>query len=227
MSNSTGDTSGADAIALQSLWVPTWDEQVFCPFVAKSNLSREVSLIASLYLLSQARQPILVHHGWYTNAEGHFIIALYCYDWLVTLDQEGEHIWGRKWNLSTWIFAGIRYTTLLLAIIQCLNPTSNAVRCPIHILVNPLIAVYRGKHFSIRSFRDAVAVQILTVKQLRGYCEVGQHSPLGSKPCNGASVAIRHSHESGYWRSVASFYKFAHHSALQSQHICVCSRIWT
>lgn len=42
-------------------------------------------------------------------------LALYSYEWVTTLDQEVNHIWARKWTLSTWIFVVNRYGSLLLA----------------------------------------------------------------------------------------------------------------
>ncbi|KAI0738131.1 hypothetical protein BC629DRAFT_353577 [Irpex lacteus] len=41
-----------------------------------------------------------------------------CYEWVITIDQEVNHIWLQKWTLSTWIFAGARYTALLQNLLQ-------------------------------------------------------------------------------------------------------------
>ncbi|KAI0799586.1 hypothetical protein BC629DRAFT_1496967 [Irpex lacteus] len=51
-----------------------------------------------------------------------------CYEWLITLSQEIDHIWARRWTLSTWIFASIRYSTFLFAVMQLL-PSSNYMSC--------------------------------------------------------------------------------------------------
>ncbi|KAI0085471.1 hypothetical protein BDY19DRAFT_996814 [Irpex rosettiformis] len=53
--------------------------------------------------------------------------AFYCFEWLITMDQEAEHIWARKWSLSTLIFAGSRYATLLLLISELTPAPSRAV----------------------------------------------------------------------------------------------------
>ncbi|KAI0687826.1 hypothetical protein BC835DRAFT_1419660 [Cytidiella melzeri] len=48
--------------------------------------------------------------------------ALYCFDWLVTLDQEAKYIWAKRWTLSTWVFAINRYASLLYAILSVVTP---------------------------------------------------------------------------------------------------------
>ncbi|KAI0804530.1 hypothetical protein BC629DRAFT_1590792 [Irpex lacteus] len=50
--------------------------------------------------------------------------ALYCYEMLVTFDQEVDHIWTRKWTMSTWIFAINRYATLFNMVLSIV-PTPN------------------------------------------------------------------------------------------------------
>lgn len=53
-----------------------------------------------------------------------YFSGLSFYEWLVTLGQEVDHIWARKWTVSTWIFACIRYATILDSITQ-IWPTSS------------------------------------------------------------------------------------------------------
>lgn len=54
--------------------------------------------------------------------------ALYCYEWFITFDQEVNHVWTRKWSLSTWIFAVNRYATLFDTLLQVFPSPSRAVR---------------------------------------------------------------------------------------------------
>ena len=42
-----------------------------------------------------------------------YLLALYFYEYVVTLDQEINHVWARKWTISTWIFVVNRYTALV------------------------------------------------------------------------------------------------------------------
>lgn len=56
------------------------------------------------------------------------VLVLYCYDWLITIDQEFQHIWFRRWSLSTWVFVMNRYATLLDCILDML-PVPNASVC--------------------------------------------------------------------------------------------------
>ena len=53
-------------------------------------------------------------------------LALYCYEWFITLGQELTHIWAQKWTVSTWIFAASRYATLLDVIVLLL-PASDYI----------------------------------------------------------------------------------------------------
>ena len=55
-------------------------------------------------------------------------LAWYCYEWLVTLDLEINHIWARKWTLSTFTFVVSRYSTLFYVILQLLPEENIAVR---------------------------------------------------------------------------------------------------
>ena len=45
-----------------------------------------------------------------------YLLALYVYEYVVTLDQEISHVWTRKWTISTWIFVVNRYTALITAL---------------------------------------------------------------------------------------------------------------
>lgn len=55
-------------------------------------------------------------------------ISAWCYyEWIITIDQEVNHIWRQKWNISTWTFAVTRYTSLFLNILQILPGTSQMV----------------------------------------------------------------------------------------------------
>jgi hypothetical protein len=51
--------------------------------------------------------------------------ALYSYEYIVTLDQEINHIWRKKWSLSTLIFAVNRYGALILELYLVLGPTTD------------------------------------------------------------------------------------------------------
>ncbi|KAI0685094.1 hypothetical protein BC835DRAFT_1421587 [Cytidiella melzeri] len=53
--------------------------------------------------------------------------ALYCYEWMVTLDQEVKYVWAQRWTLSTWIFAVNRYASLVYSILM-LAPTPTFIR---------------------------------------------------------------------------------------------------
>ncbi|KAI0766078.1 hypothetical protein BC629DRAFT_1442830 [Irpex lacteus] len=44
--------------------------------------------------------------------------ALYCYEWLVTLAEEKERIWAKKWTFFNWIFALNRYAMLFSMILS-------------------------------------------------------------------------------------------------------------
>ncbi|KAI0704975.1 hypothetical protein BC835DRAFT_1261773 [Cytidiella melzeri] len=57
--------------------------------------------------------------------------ALYCYEWMVTLEQEVKYIWAQRWTLSTWIFAVNRYATLLFAVVSVIPPTAPTYACVI------------------------------------------------------------------------------------------------
>jgi hypothetical protein len=48
-----------------------------------------------------------------------WIAALYFYEYVITFDQEVNHIWAKKWSLSTLIFAVNRYTALAVSILMC------------------------------------------------------------------------------------------------------------
>ncbi|KAI0705217.1 hypothetical protein BC835DRAFT_1459262 [Cytidiella melzeri] len=54
--------------------------------------------------------------------------ALFCYEWLVTFDQEIKYIWAKGWTLSTWIFAVNRYASLIFAVGK-IWPTTNITSC--------------------------------------------------------------------------------------------------
>ncbi|KAI0804519.1 hypothetical protein BC629DRAFT_1663271 [Irpex lacteus] len=55
-----------------------------------------------------------------------YVLVVYCYEWLITIDQEFQHIWFRRWSLSTWVFVMNRYATLLDCILDML-PAPNAL----------------------------------------------------------------------------------------------------
>ena len=44
--------------------------------------------------------------------------AVGVYEWIVTLDQERNIVWGKKWSYGTWLFVVTRYTMLATAIYQ-------------------------------------------------------------------------------------------------------------
>jgi hypothetical protein len=64
------------------------------------------------YVLVMLRQ-IHVHTVFRTT-------ALYSYEYIVTLDQEINHIWTKRWSLSTLIFAVNRYVALILELYPAL-----------------------------------------------------------------------------------------------------------
>ena len=55
------------------------------------------------------------------NLNSRNFLAMYCYEYLVTVDQEIEHVWAKKWTISTWIFVANRYTGLI-SVLQCFVP---------------------------------------------------------------------------------------------------------
>ncbi len=57
-------------------------------------------------------------------------LAMYCYEWLITLDQEVKFFWTGKQTLATWIFAVSRYSTLFLVILTIPPTLTHDVRYP-------------------------------------------------------------------------------------------------
>ncbi|KAI0685096.1 hypothetical protein BC835DRAFT_1250408, partial [Cytidiella melzeri] len=51
-----------------------------------------------------------------TSLMVYVVPALYCYEWMVTLDQKVKYVWAQRWTLSTWIFAMNRYAGLAYAV---------------------------------------------------------------------------------------------------------------
>jgi hypothetical protein len=51
--------------------------------------------------------------------------ALYSYEYITTLDQEINHIWTKKWRLSTLIFAVNRYVALIVQLYPILVPITD------------------------------------------------------------------------------------------------------
>jgi hypothetical protein len=54
-----------------------------------------------------------------------FYTALYVYDFIITIAQEVDAVWTRKWTLSTWIFAVNRYCYLVYAVGLIASPSNN------------------------------------------------------------------------------------------------------
>jgi hypothetical protein len=67
--------------------------------------------------------------------------ALFAYEYIVTLDQEINHIWAKKWSFSTLIFAVNRYISLFLVIVSTLSATTYTVSV---VLYDPL--QYASEH---------------------------------------------------------------------------------
>ena len=54
---------------------------------------------------------------------------MYAFEWLITLEQEVEQIWAtRRWTISTWIFAGNRYSVLLFLVLELVPVPNRPVR---------------------------------------------------------------------------------------------------
>lgn len=78
----------------------------------------------------------------------HLVQALYCFEWLTTLDQEVNQIWARKWTLSTWIFVANRHGSLILAV-ELWFPTTSYTVCTIMIsryVMHTIDYCHRGLH---------------------------------------------------------------------------------
>jgi hypothetical protein len=54
-----------------------------------------------------------------------FYTALYVYEFVITIAQEVDAVWARKWTLSTWIFAVNRYSYLIYAVGIVAIPSNN------------------------------------------------------------------------------------------------------
>jgi hypothetical protein len=80
--------------------------------------------------------------------------ALYFYEYLITLDQEINHIWAKRWSFSTLIFAINRYATLGLAFWGLLGTPSYTVSISLLVRASDMLI---GYHFGQRcelSFRQ-------------------------------------------------------------------------
>ncbi|KAI0769180.1 hypothetical protein BC629DRAFT_1442265 [Irpex lacteus] len=53
--------------------------------------------------------------------------ALYCYEWLITLAEEKERIWAKKWTFFNWIFALNRYAILFSMVLSVWPARSHSV----------------------------------------------------------------------------------------------------
>jgi hypothetical protein len=98
----------------------------------------------------QAHQPFNRHSNYrYGNSQHMCLLcsdqfmftfrmaALYSYEYITTLDQEINHIWAKKWSLSTMIFAVNRYVALILQSYLVLGPvTDNTVSIKISNLLS-------------------------------------------------------------------------------------------
>ncbi|KAI0085171.1 hypothetical protein BDY19DRAFT_909283 [Irpex rosettiformis] len=87
------------------------------------------------------------------------VLAFYCFEWLVTFDQEVTHIWARKWSLSTWVFAINRHVTLLAVILQILPAPNNDALTVLQFLA---IARLRASAICHRSIWVFVVVFVLS-----------------------------------------------------------------
>ena len=70
-------------------------------------------------------------------------VALYVYDCLVTMDQEVNNIWLKKWTLSTWIYALNRYAALVSIILDFIPQGDSQVRRLLFILNVSLLTIAR------------------------------------------------------------------------------------
>jgi hypothetical protein len=52
--------------------------------------------------------------------------ALYVYDFIITIAQEVDAVWAKKWTLSTWIFAVNRYCYLIFAVVMVATPGTSS-----------------------------------------------------------------------------------------------------
>ncbi len=55
-----------------------------------------------------------------------FLAVLFLFDYVITLSQEVDVIWRRKWNTTTWLYALTRYS-LIVDVIVLLVPIWNSV----------------------------------------------------------------------------------------------------
>jgi hypothetical protein len=77
--------------------------------------------------------------------------ALYAYDCLVTIGQEVNSIWARKWTLTTWIYVVNRYVSLFSIFFNFVEPTDYKVRnCVIRISYIGCSLLYVQFHHSQR-----------------------------------------------------------------------------
>ena len=73
-------------------------------------------------------------------------LALYIYEYLVTMDKEINSIWTRKWTLLTWIYAVNRYTILFGVLVNLAVPVYN------YQVRNSVFIGYINAHFDMYDF---------------------------------------------------------------------------
>ncbi|KAI0804533.1 hypothetical protein BC629DRAFT_1590794 [Irpex lacteus] len=104
-------------------------------------------------------------------------IALYCYEWFITLDQEINDVWAKGWSLATWVFAANRYGTLLIMIIQILPTPNRTVRTYPYDNINMSLTIpeqscvweiYLGAVFEILQF---IVVAVFTASRAYALCD--------------------------------------------------------
>lgn len=59
------------------------------------------------------------------------VLALYLFECCITLSQEVDTIWCRRWSLMTWVYALTRYATALLCIWTIIPVGSLEVSVPV------------------------------------------------------------------------------------------------
>jgi hypothetical protein len=81
--------------------------------------------------------------------------ALYSYEYIITLEQEINHIWAKKWSLTTLIFVVNRYMAFLVAILNAPWTVNDTVS----IILSIPFRSYRARVSDIGCYRRMIILQ--------------------------------------------------------------------
>lgn len=63
--------------------------------------------------------------------------ALVAYEYMITIRQEVETMWMRKWTAATWLFLVNRYLMITYTVIQGIPTYTSLVSCDLRIICGP------------------------------------------------------------------------------------------